>query len=690
MASSSSVNGADVGNETSAAALLRQKHAEVPHHVTVEEVPDEDLPKSESAATAETETDKPTGGDAPSWVPPMSAKAAGKQKAEEPTGRPVTLDTQSHELFPELGAPKKANAGIVPLWGAKSTVNGKTNGTSPANGTSRSSTPASGVATPTSSGLHRPPAMSIPGRNIESLFLEPHHVLPRDKLRRPIPDIIKDINRKSRANITMPASTDRRFRFEATGPQDLAQQALKDLVNQIGTKVMSHSSPRSNSGLMLMLAQQTVKVSIPRSVRAHIIGKQGSTIKALQEKTGARIQMPKVDEHEAPADDADDDDTVEVIVEGNAVSAAAARDQIIKIAGERAANVHTKLRNIPAEFFPFIAGPKNSLVHNLEEDNGVQIRVPPHQAWSSQPIPAAPAPGQRPVFQPAQDDNLIQVAGDRAAVQAVRAEIERRAAELRQQLALEQLSIQRGRHQFIIGDRGMPVDDFFDDTGCAIFLPTDEDDDMITVIGPPERVQEGLEKAMDLAMNMQCSNIDCSRFHRQAPGGAAAHARNVTRYLRQRKEIERLEKLYNTHINTPFSQDGALPWELYARDGKNAIRAQSEIKGLFDSMPPSRISSVPVDPFFHQYLRNEVNPRVHEDYGVQLVVPDSPESESPILLVYEGPGTPDAPVQLPRTQPSQDEIRAFEQGLRDAREHIVDLINQQEAIKSVTVDVPQK
>ena len=69
----------------------------------------------------------------------------------------------------------------------------------------------------------------------------------------------------------------------------------------------------------------------------------------------------------------------------------------------------------------------------------------------------------------------------------------------------------------------------------------------------------------DLAMGMQMSNIDIARFHRNASGGAAAHAAHVTRYLRQRKEIERLEKLYNTHINTPFSQDGALPWELYSR-----------------------------------------------------------------------------------------------------------------------------
>lgn len=432
-----------------------------------------------------------------------------------------------------------------------------------------------------------------------------------------------------------------------------------------------------------------MKVAIPQSARAHIIGKGGVTIKSLQEKTGARIQLPKVDENQAQFDD--DDGTIDVIVEGNALSAATARDAIMKIAGERAANVNTKVKGIPAEFYPFLAGPKNSFAQSLEENNGVQIRIPPHQVWSSQPPPSAPAPGQRPTFVPAANDNHIQLAGDRAAVQAARAEIERRVEELHQQLVLEQLSIQRGRHQFIIGARGIPVDEFFDDTGCVIILPTTEDDDdMVTVIGPSNQIQVGLERAMDLATTMQCSNIDISRFHRQAPGGAASHARNVTRYLRQRKEIERLERLYNVHFNTPFTEEGALPWELFSRDGKSAIRAQSEIKGIVDSHPPSRMATVAVDPFFHQYLRTEVNPRVRGDYGVHLVVPETSEAEAPVLLVYEGPSSPDTPYQVPRTQPTSEDIRNFQQGLRDAQKHIIDLINQQEALSSVSIDVPQK
>ncbi|GJN73524.1 hypothetical protein PLICBS_007604 [Purpureocillium lilacinum] len=645
------------GGEESAAQKLLQKHAEAPHTVTVEDVPDEDGPAPKPAAEA-----------SGSWAAPMSAKAAGKQQATQPKS---ALDTQSHELFPELGAPKGKSANIAPVWGAKSGANGKANGSGASNGASRSSTPTStGAATPSQSSAA--PSMFIPGRNVETVTLDPAFILPRGQLKRPIADTLKDINRKSRANLTMSTAPNGRLRFDATGPPEVAQQALKDLVSQIGLRT-------------------SIKVPIPHSARAHIIGKGGSMIKALQEKTGARIQLPRAEEGSRPADDDDDDATIDVIVEGNALSAASARNEILKIAGERSANVQTKVRGIAPAFYPFLAGPANAAAQSLEDENGVQIRVPPHQPFSRVPAPVAPAPGQRPVFHPAgSDDDHIQLAGDRAAVQKVRAEIERRAAQLQKELEAEQLSIQRGRHQFIVGDRGVPADDFFAETGCAILLPSEEDDDMVTIIGPADRVQAGLERAMDLAMGMQMSNIDISRFHRTAPSGAAAHAANVTRYLRQRREIERLEKLYNTHINTPFSQDGALPWELYSREGKNAIRAQSEITGIINGLPPSRMQAVPVDPFFHQHLRNDVTPRVKKDYGVHVVVPEASEADAPVLLVFEGPDPADGPYQVPRTKPTDAEVKAFQQGIDDARKHILELLNKQESLTSTTLDVPAK
>jgi rRNA processing protein Krr1/Pno1 len=626
MASSSSADIADSGSAPSAAQqLLQQHHAE--HQPTVEDVPDEELKIGKPSASGD--------GEAPTWAPNMSAKAAGKQKAQE-TRAPI--DTQSHEAFPELGGPKKTNAGVAPIWGAKGNTNGKANGTGSADGTPRADTPASGVATPTGSSRPGPPAMSIPGRNIESITLDQQHIMQRGALKRPIPDIIKDLNRKSRANISMSNLPGNRLRFEATGPQDVAQQALKDLVQQIGTKL-------------------SIKVPIPSSARAHIIGKGGATIKSIQEKTGARVQLPKVDESAPNAGDDDEDSMIDVIVEGNAHSAAAAREAINKIAGERSANVNTRLRGIPIEFYPFIGN--NNLVSNFE-NQGVQVRVPAHQ-YRSSTAPHIPQGSQRPVFAPAPiDESHIQLAGDRIAVQAAKAEIERLAQQLHQELHLEKFEIPQGRHQFIIGDRGVPAEEFFNDTGCTIILPNDVDDEIVTIIGPAAQLELGKNRAEDLALNLQCNNIDISRLYGQSGGASAAHARDLTRYLRSRRELERLEKEYKSYINTPFTRDGASPWELYSRDPKASLRARTEIKGITQSHPPSRIASVNVDPFFHQHLKTQVRPEVRKKHGVYLVVPETTEQGAPVLLVYEEAGEHDAPYQVPQTQPSQSDINMYQ------------------------------
>ncbi|KAL2134437.1 hypothetical protein VTI74DRAFT_209 [Chaetomium olivicolor] len=612
------------------------------HHVTVEDAADEDLP-SRPAAAAEASHVK-------------SSTDSATTKVPETQNVKVALD--SHEAFPELGggAPKPS-ATIAPTWGARPG----------ANSADKTSAPTSGATTPTPPALRGPKNLSIPGRNVEYMLLEAQHVLPRNQLKKPIPDIVKDFNRKSRAQVKVLTQADGKVRVEATGPQEIATQALKDFVRLIGTKL-------------------TIKVPIPRSARAHIIGRQGSTIKAIQEQTGARIQMPKVEEGAAPVDE-DDDETIDVIIEGNSQEAAAARNAVLKIAGERAANVNARVKDVPAEFYPFIAGPQNQFLNRFEQDKKVQIRVPQYQPWSSQP-PVAPAPGQRPKFQPAAESS-IQLAGDRDAVRAAREAIERHVQELHQQLMMEQLPIQRGRHQFIIGSRGIPMDQFFEDTGCILVLPNDDDEDMVTIIGPAEQVQAGVEKAMDLAMNMQCSNIDISRFHRQAPGGAAVHARHITRYLRQRGELERLERLHNVHFNTPFSEEGAAPWELYSRDGKNAIRAQSEIKGLVDAHPPARVATVAVDPFFHPHIRADMAPQVRQNYGVYVVVPEASDANAPVVLVYESSEVSDS-YQIPRTQPDQAEIAEMQRRLQEAQRHILGLVEQQEQITAKTIEVPQK
>jgi hypothetical protein len=412
-------------------------------------------------------------------------------------------------------------------------------------------------------------------------------------------------------------------------------------------------------------------------------------VQSISQRTGARIQLPRADESSMHVED-DDGATIDVTIEGDAVAAEMARREIEAIINDRTSTVNMKLRDIPAEFYPFIAGPHNSRVSALQEGRDLQIRVPQYHTWSDQPPPQVPSSDQRPSFTPQKGDN-IQISGDRLAAQDARAEIERQIQELRQRITLSQIPVPRGQHQFIVGDRGNSLHDFLEETGCAIILPPESDDsEMVTITGPVENLEMGVNKIIDMASSMQSSNVDISRQHMNAPMGAQAHARALTKYLLERQAVQQLERLHDAHIVIPSSEDAPMTWELYSRDGKSLFRARSDIMNIVNAHPPTRLTQMDVDPFFHQHIREQSAQQVSNDYGVHLIIPDEVEQTPQLLLVYEGPGDAERDYELPKQRPSEAEVAQFERGLREAQKYILDLISGRQEIIAKGITVPKK
>lgn len=209
------------------AQRLMQEHD---HHVTVEEVPDEeDLAHPQPAATPA--SDAPT---------PLSDKAAGKQKAADdapiPVKKAAALNTSSEEAFPALGPVKpRAQASVAPTWGKKPagvTANG-VNGTNGING----STGPNGAPAAL-------PSMNIPGKHTERISFSPKQLTPRQQLKKPVTDIIRDINRRSKAKVEYRSGPGGTVIFESTGPVDAVRQSLKEIADQVGSKVSSRPRRR--------------------------------------------------------------------------------------------------------------------------------------------------------------------------------------------------------------------------------------------------------------------------------------------------------------------------------------------------------------------------------------------------------------------------------------------------------------
>ncbi|RDW78523.1 putative RNA binding effector protein Scp160 [Aspergillus mulundensis] len=637
------------GGPKSRAAMLEEQHAlDEAHKVTVEDVVDEeDLLHPPPSAQAVSQSTPSAPSQAP--TPPVSDAPVNSKSA---SGKPPTLDVQSEELFPALGSGPKPKAPAASAWGAK--------------GPSAAAALANGAPSGVSS-VDLPRIMSLPGKHMEQLRLAPSQMLQRGQLKKPLRDILRDISKRSKANVDMRGGPGGSIIFEGRGSVDAVRQALKQVAQQVGSK-------------------QSVRVPIPTSARPHIIGKQGAVVQELQQRTGARVQVPRAEDPSGEEDE--DNDTIDVLIEGDAVAAEMARREIEAIVKERASNMNLRLRSIPPEFFPFIAGAHNANLREIEERTRAQIHVPRYDTWQSQPPPQEAEPGH--VQFTAAPDRHILISGERAATQDARAEIEKLADDLKRQLTLRQLAINRGQHQFILGDNANALHDFLAETGCAVVLPPSSDEtEFLTVTGPLQRIEDGINRAMDLATSMQMASIDLSRQHPNAPAGSNAHARALTRYLTQRQIIKELEGMYDSRIALPPASDGPVTWEVYSRDGKNTIRARSDILNLVQAHPPARLRHLSVDPYFHPYLRSRSIPHLRSDYGVHVLVPEDVDSPD-VVLIYEGPSASSPQLEIPRQRPSAADLASFEKALQEAQEYLLNSLGSQDDIVTKSVPIPSK
>ncbi|KAF9888178.1 hypothetical protein FE257_009173 [Aspergillus nanangensis] len=638
------------GGPKSRAAMLEEQHArDEAHKATVEEIVDEEDLQHPPPSSLVQDSAIPSQTPTPADATPAAPKPAPKKAP--------AFDVQSEELFPALGSGPKPKVPAASTWGAKSAAAAVSSGL-----------PSGSQPAPGGFGSDMPKIMSLPGKHMEQLRLAPSQMLPRGQLKKPLRDILRDISRRSKANVDMRGGPGGSIIFEGKGSVDSVRQALKEVAQQVGSK-------------------QSVRVPIPTSARPHIIGRQGAVVQDIQQRTGARVQVPRVEDPVAGQDE-DDSDTIDVLIEGDAVAAEMARREVEAIVKERSSNMSFRLKSIPPEFFPFIAGAHNENLKEIEERTKAQIHVPRYDTWQSQPPPQEADPGH--VQFASVPEKNIHISGERTAAQEARAEIERLATDLQRQLTLRQLAINRGQHQFILGDNADALHEFLADTGCAIVLPPASDDsEFLTITGPLDRIEGGINRAMDLATSMQMASIDLSRQHPNAPAGPHAHARALTRYLTQRQIIKELENAYDSRIALPPSFDGPVTWEVYSRDGKNTIRARSDIMNLVQAHPPARLRHVAIDPYFHSYLRSRSISKLQNDYGVQLLVPNDIDSAE-VVLVYEGPSASTGQFQVPRQRPSPAELATFEKTLQEAQEYLLGALGDQNDVVAKSVGIPAK
>jgi hypothetical protein len=173
-----------------------------------------------------------------------------------------------------------------------------------------------------------------------------------------------------------------------------------------------------------------------------------------------------------------------------------------------------------------------------------------------------------------------------------------------------------------------------------------------------------------------------------APSGADAHARALAQYFAARGLEEEFQRVHNAHVVFPVSTDTSENWDIFARDKMNLPKARADLIEIIRAHPPSRLTLVEVDPFFHPHLQEQCAHAVRNDFGVHMIIPQDEESNQ-VMLVYEGPESGNPSFRMPRQRPSATEIATFEEALHQARNQILSIIGDQD-IATQQVEVPQK
>ncbi|KAF2764255.1 RNA-binding G protein effector of mating response pathway [Teratosphaeria nubilosa] len=668
MATESIANGSTANDGLTAAEKLMKEHTEhEAHKASVEDVVDEDTiqhPPPSAAPSQPISTD-PSRVATPSADDTMSSKAAGKQPAMEAPAaagaNKPSLDVANEELFPSLGAPKKAAAPSP--WSSKpaaigKAANGIANGNNASNAPSRTSNPGSGIMTPGSTAASQGGALNLPGRNVQTYQLPTDRMTPRNQLKKPVKDILRDVNKRSKAKVELKEGPLGHVTLVGSGPTNDVQEAFKEVVGQL-------------------CGRQAHKVPVPASVRGKIVGKQGATIQAISKRTGAKINISKQEAAEI-LEDEDLDTTIDVTIEGDVFAVEQAKKDIERIVNEHTSTLSTKLRNIPAEYYPFLAAQQQHLMAQQQGRN-LNLQIPHYQNWNQQAVPQLPANGQPAAFVP-QANMPIQLSGDRQVVADAKAELERQVAELQRQLTLLRTQQDQTRHQFIVGDRGSSLQDFLADTGCSVILPPPgENSDDIYIVGPPDRVEAAQEKIFDQLANLHERPVDIAKQHQNQ-----AHARDVSRYLQQRQALKTVEQKHNVSI----VGDGTGNFMVYGNDGKDVLKAQTELRNIVAGHPPSRFQPVDVDPFYHSHLRQQAAQQIRDTHGVRLIVPEDSDN-SPVLLVFED-RAPSPEYELPTRQPAPQDAQTFQSALQEAQQQILNLVNGHQDIVSRDVEAPAK
>lgn len=382
----------------------------------------------------------------------------------------------------------------------------------------------------------------------------------------------EDIATRYGVKIEVCCSKDQSLHIVITGHEERVIEAKRQIVSELQT-------------------ERDHKVRVPKEQHKFLIGKSGSVLKELQEKTCTSIQVPKPDANS---------DIITITGPKDGIEQAIHEIQLI--CDEQSKSGFERL-NIPKLYHPWIRGVNGEVMADIIARTGAKINIPP----------------------PHIDKDEIAVSGEREKVDAACAEL-RKIYNEKAKLNITKLSIQipKTQHKLIIGKNGSIVQEIFRDSDVYVHVPkSDSNSDTIYLYGEDAKLGTALSQVCARANSQVNISIDApSWLHRYMIGEKGANISKIT------------ADFQSTHVkfeaNNTILIDG--PPDEVEKVKERLLNITNELKRSMSC------EEVNFDAKFYQQIINKKYDnvtRMNKEYGVQTRL--LPEAGPANQLRIEGP-----------------------------------------------------
>ena len=209
-----------------------------------------------------------------------------------------------------------------------------------------------------------------------------------------------------------------------------------------------------------------MNIKIFKQFHKNVIGRNGSTIRKIKEETGTRIELPE---------ELAESDVIRIIGHRKGVELAAQRVETIQ---RELAHIMEVEVHIPQRLHTAVIGPKGRFIQQLQDEcGGVQVRFPT----------------------PDQVSEVVRIRGPKNDVEKACCLLKELVAEKREATFERTVSAKPEFHKFLIGRRGVNIEELRKQTQARVVFPELDDDDKetITIIGDKDAVMVAEKRLLE-------------------------------------------------------------------------------------------------------------------------------------------------------------------------------------------------